>query len=356
MKIAFLSISNGVIDRGSEVFVHELASHLTRTKEVTVFQKGKNRKNEYETIVIQGLPFIQHQGPATPKLFIGRIFYEMAYEISVLIFTFQCILKMRKKKYDWIVPLNGPVQALICRIFQTVYKYKILITGHAGIGNIDRMNILLGNPDQFIALSPTAYSWARSLSENVSFIPNGVNILSFSPQGVSKVYDLKRPVILCVSALLEYKRVIELIEAIKYLPSASLVLIGDGPLRREIENKLNKILPKRFTFYKYISPTEISSYYRGADAFALLSDPQEAFGMVYLEAMACNVPIITRNDVNRKAIVGDAGVYCDNIEASEIVQSIKNALQKKWGNLPREQAEKFSWKNITSKYEKVFSY
>lgn len=42
-KIAFLNIYNGVVNRGAETFVKELASRLSSKYKVDVFQAGKLR-------------------------------------------------------------------------------------------------------------------------------------------------------------------------------------------------------------------------------------------------------------------------------------------------------------------------
>jgi len=41
MKIAFLNIYSGVVDRGAETYVKELAQRLAKNNYITVFQSGK---------------------------------------------------------------------------------------------------------------------------------------------------------------------------------------------------------------------------------------------------------------------------------------------------------------------------
>ena len=59
MKIAFLNIYNGKIERGSEVFVDNLANNLSRNHEVAVFQTGDKKSENYKITQITGIPFLK---------------------------------------------------------------------------------------------------------------------------------------------------------------------------------------------------------------------------------------------------------------------------------------------------------
>lgn len=340
MKIAFLNIYNGVVERGSEVFVKELTSQLSPRNSVCVFQLGKTEKTSYKTQQIKGVPFISIQG--------------FLYYFFVLVFTIKCLPYLYRDNYDWIIPVNGRLQSLICRLFRVVKKNKILITGHAGVGFEDKFNIFFGRPNVFIALTPQAHKWAKQYTSNTDYIPNGVDTENFNP-GVKPVkLDLKPPVIFCSSALLPYKRVDLVIHAVAKTPNASLLLIGDGPLNKEIDTLGKKLLPGRFLRIKYVEHDKIAGYYASSSLFTLVSKESEAFGLVYLEAMACNKPIVAPDDLNRREIIGKAGMFCNPENIAEYAKAIGQALKNNWSNEPRRQAEKYSWEIITQKYEKIF--
>ena len=79
---------------------------------------------------------------------------------------------------------------------------------------------------------------------------------------------------------------------LKNQTSAELVIIGDGPLRAELEQLAETLeLADRVRFVGYL--TEAGRYVRAFDLFVLPSGSAEAFGLVLLEAMTAEVPVLT---------------------------------------------------------------
>jgi len=70
--------------------------------------------------------------------------------------------------------------------------------------------------------------------------------------------------------------------------------------------------------------------------------------------MATNLPVVATNDQIRQEIVGDAGILVDPTNVQEYSLSLRKALETKWGDKPRKQAEKFSWDKIAEEYENLF--
>ena len=94
--------------------------------------------------------------------------------------------------------------------------------------------------------------------------------------------------------------------------------------------------------------------YKLADLFAYSTVTWESFGMVLLEAMAVNIPIVVSDDPIRKEIVGNAGLTVDVTNSEAFAKKITEALEKNWGNIPRQRAEHFSWDIIAKQYDQVF--
>lgn len=355
MKIAFLNIFNGIIERGSEVFVAELANELSKKYQVSVYQLGKNENKKYKEIQIKDIPIVNYQQNEYNNRF-TQFFQNQLYHLSVLFFTLKCIPYILKEKPDWIIPVNGRFQVLICRILRFFLKSKILISGHAGIGFEDKVNLTIGKPDLFVALTPAAFRWAQKISPNTKIyhIPNGINLTQFS-KDISPVHiELPKPIILCVSALLSYKQIELLINAVSRLKKGSLLLIGDGDLREKIRILGSLNLKERFLLIRHVSHNEIAHYYKAANVFSLPSKESEAFGLVYLEAMACNIPVVAPDDENRNAIINDAGFLCNVENSKEYVNTLRKALITDFGIKPRKQVEKFSWENISKQYSMLF--
>ncbi|MBI2617089.1 glycosyltransferase family 4 protein [Candidatus Gottesmanbacteria bacterium] len=328
MKIAFLNIYNGKVERGAEVFVSAMEKELSSSHKVDIFQT-------------RSLPVVSHT--------------TLFYHFLVFIFSLRVFPKLHAGKYDWIIPVNGGLQALLVRIIRYFTKSKILISGHAGVGKDDLWNIVFGNPDIFVALSPYAASWAKKLrnGKKVEYIPNGIDTDLFIPQGPKYPLHMSHPIILCVSALDTYKRIDRLIYAVSFLPKANLVLVGNGPRKKELIAQGKKLLGTRFIYIEHLSHSELPSLYRSASVFSLPSRESEAFGLVYLEALACNIPVVAPDDENRRAIIGKAGLYADPENKKEYARVLQQAISYDFRTKPRKQAEKFSWSKIAKKYNKV---
>lgn len=82
-----------------------------------------------------------------------------------------------------------------------------------------------------------------------------------------------------------------LVEAIARLPERfKLVLVGWGALQHKLLELGNRIAPNRLTIVP--GESDMGDYYQAFDAFCLPSF-SEGFGLATLEAMFCNVPVIT---------------------------------------------------------------
>lgn len=340
LKIAVLNIYNGLVERGAEVFVSEIAEKLSDKCNVDVFQIGENREKRYQTVIIKSIP-------KTPFL----------YHLWVWLFTLKCLPYLWKNKYDFIIPVNGRMQVVLCRFFRFLRGGKILISGHSGVGVDDKFNLLFGKPDIFIALTPSAFDWANKFNSKslIKYIPNGVDTGKFRT-GIKKIdLKLKPPVVLCVSALEEYKRVDKLILAVEKLKETSLLVVGNGPLKEKVESLGREKLGSRFQLIEYIPNDKMPQIYNSAQVFSLPSKEFEAFGLVYLEALACNIPVVVPDDRNRRELIGDAGEYCNIEDANEYAQTIERAIIKNYGEKPRKKSLNYSWETAAGKYYQLMT-
>ena len=103
------------------------------------------------------------------------------------------------------------------------------------------------------------------------------------------------PILLFVGRLVSYKGVDVLLRALNGIEATTL-LVGDGPLRTTLETQAQELRLSRVRFLGEVSDTELTTLYRAADVFVLPSVTRaEAFGVVQLEAMACEVPVVSTN-------------------------------------------------------------
>lgn len=104
--------------------------------------------------------------------------------------------------------------------------------------------------------------------------------------------DPARPVVLFAAKLQSWKRPLDIVDALDQLDGgASLVVIGDGPLRAEVEARAAQ-RPWMRTL-GFVNQAEIAEWYGIADLFVLPSD-REPWGLAVNEAMAAGaIPIVS---------------------------------------------------------------
>lgn len=335
MKIAFLNISQGVAERGSEVFVSEISRRLGNNHEVDVVGGGKARVGTRWPIVWRA--FLDPHG------------------ITILLFTLRNVGRIWRKKYDVVVALNGGWQVSIVRLVTLLYGGKMVVSGQSGKGWDDRNN-LWAFPNVFIALTEENKRWARRACPwvRVELIHNGVDLEEFDVYGEKLEIDLPKPVVLCVGALSPEKRIELVIEAVSRMKKASLLVVGEGELREGLKAMGKRLLGERFELRAF-SHKEMPKVYRSGDVFVLLPRKSEAFGIVYVEAMACGLGVVACDDDSRREIIGKAGVLVKRIDNPEFTaRAIEKALLIKRAEISRRQAEKFGWDEIALKYEELF--
>jgi glycosyltransferase involved in cell wall biosynthesis len=189
-------------------------------------------------------------------------------------------------------------------------------------------------------------------------IPNGVDCERFSP-GPPQREELGLPragsTVLMVSALDATKRVEIGIDAVSQIPDAHLVVAGDGPLRQAIDARAKRLLPGRFTRLS-LSPERMPALYRSADVFLHLCK-EESFGNVFIEAMACGIPIVAHDSERLRWIVGEGQFLLDTDDLAGVVQHIDlarhaPATQRQAG---ASKAALFSWTKVGEMYREFLT-
>ncbi len=308
MKIVFLSRYQKNIERGAENFVKELSLRLSKNHQVDILS-GKD-------------------ADSLAKVVVGN--------------------------YDIVIPINGRTQSLKIALGRLIKEYKVLISGHSGKGRDDIWNIAIARPDVFVALTDDMRDWAEkwAIGIKVVKIGDGIDIEKFTPNGPRMNFDLERPIILSVGALTWYKHHEKAINAVSFLEQGSLLIIGKGEKKAKIEQLGNQKLGKRFKIANF-SYEEMPKVYRACDLFTLPSWDREAFGIVYLEALASGLGVVAPDDRSRREIIGEAGILVDVDSIELYSQALMSGLNTNWSKKASVQAEKFSWDKIAHEYEKV---
>lgn len=208
-----------------------------------------------------------------------------------------------------------------------------------------------------VCTNPDYYERNKSLWRS-RMIPNGIDCHRFQP-GPSHRQQFRlpqdRPVILMVSALIPSKRVDVGVEAVSRIPDAHLVVAGDGPLRHSIETLAQRLLPGRF--HRLTLPAaDMPMLYRSADVFLHLSR-EEAFGNVFLEAMASGLPIVAHDTPRLRWITGGRELLVDTDNLAAISDQLELArlvpVEVRQAGVLR--AADFSWNKIGEMYREFLA-
>ena len=148
----------------------------------------------------------------------------------------------------------------------------------------------------------------------------------------------------------------------KYGVKFKYLLAGDGIDRKRILNEL-----KRAKFeYEYLGEIseeeKINEFYPSIDIFVLppleLPNDVEGFGIVYLEANACGIPVVASKTGGVPDAVkeGISGVFADPTNPENIADKILfviNTLEE-WEQRCKEHAENFDVRKISKQFKELY--
>ncbi len=148
---------------------------------------------------------------------------------------------------------------------------------------------LVKKADSIRSVSPLSVEWLKKQ------VQGKVYWLPIVPDPVFRTLT-RQPVserIVCVARLVSVKRHALLFEAfalvLKERPGATLVLVGDGPERATLEQRVRELGIGQAV--EFIGTAPAASYIASADVFALLSS-HEGWGVASVEAALAGVPVV----------------------------------------------------------------
>ncbi|MCP4110854.1 MAG: glycosyltransferase family 4 protein [Desulfobacteraceae bacterium] len=119
-----------------------------------------------------------------------------------------------------------------------------------------------------------------------------------------------------------------------------LLIGGDGPFKNEIEHEISRLgLDQSVYLLGRISETELPLTYAAADCFVLPTRALECFGLIVLEAFACNTPVIATPIGSIPEVIGkygDQGWLAADTSAKAIADQMRNFLSGKLKTDPAE--------------------
>jgi phosphatidylinositol alpha-1,6-mannosyltransferase len=186
-------------------------------------------------------------------------------------------------------------------------------------------------------------SVTKVAAQSMVKIAPGIDTDHFSPQDARELRNelglSEKKVIVSVGRLVHRKGQDVLIEAmpaiIKDVPDAHLLMIGEGPYRGYLENRVKALgIQESVTFIGRIQYVDLPMYLCVGDLFVMPSRSRlaglevEGLGIVYLEASACGLPVIAGDSGGAPDAVleGQTGLVVDGTQKSEVALAVVELL------------------------------
>lgn len=204
-----------------------------------------------------------------------------------------------------------------------------------------------------------------AVTREIDVIPNFVDLNRFKKQKKDHFKTAICPngekLLIHTSNFRKVKRIEDVLQVFarvrKHIPS-KLLLIGDGPERRKMENLSREL--NIFEEVRFLGKLEAIEEVLSVGDLFLMPSEKESFGLAALEAMACEMPVITSNagglpELNIDGVTG----FMSNV--GDIDSMVKHALHILHDeNLPDfkanalKRANDFDIANILPMYEHVY--
>ncbi|AOX05329.1 alpha-(1-2)-phosphatidylinositol mannosyltransferase [Corynebacterium sp. NML98-0116] len=206
-------------------------------------------------------------------------------------------------------------------------------------------------------------------------LPSGVSTSRYAPATQQEKLETRAsfrigaesPLIVCASRLVKRKgqdRLIRVLPRVRQrVPGAQLVIVGEGPYARRLHAMAEGVDGVRFT--GRVSDDDLCRIVAAADVFAMPVRTRgggldvEGLGIVFLEAQACEVPVVAGDSGGAPETVTDhSGVVVDKNDdalVAALVRLLRDPLlRESMGEAGRRHVQReFSWQVLGERCEKL---
>jgi glycosyltransferase involved in cell wall biosynthesis len=186
-------------------------------------------------------------------------------------------------------------------------------------------------------------------------IPTGVDTRFFTPDWDRPQNE--RPRVLFAGALRPFKQPQFLLTAAAHFPDAEFRIAGRGPEAAELKERVAREGLRNVALLGSLAAEKLREEYQRADVF-LFPSAWEGSPKVILEAAACGIPVIARNNYSPETVVHEVtGFQAGSDE--ELLVSLKvllnnPGLRRKMGHFGRLHSRRYDWDVITAQWEEAF--
>lgn len=303
-------------------------------------------------------------------------------QVPFLLFGFLKNVFRLSRKFD-VIHCQWSASALFPVMLKFWHKIPVVVTVQGSdLALMDRgigrwmNNLVFRGVDGVIVMTQTQRELLNGRAKRDWMIPNGVDTGVFFPLEKTEARELKeslgldsgRVTLLFVGMLIWVKGLDLLIDAMEELAKSGqdnfqLVLVGDGELRQELEERVLRYgLEERVVFAGKVDPSQIPRWTRCAD-IAVSSSHSEGLATTLCEAAACALPIVATlaGDTDRIVDDGKTGYILRQRDAGRFAKCCGELIadESKRYEMGRESLALLRERRITSEacaegYERVY--
>lgn len=282
---------------------------------------------------------------------------------------------LKKEKIDVIDGHWGDYGAVVAYLISKIYKKKYIATCHGSDvacgkddtpdilpeGTRSLVNVALENASYVIVESQSiASDVMRYCSKNPIIVHYGLDLNIFKP--INKKLFEKRTVI-SVGSLTNRKGYEYLLKAIKKVleknNTINFLIIGKGPEEQHIKQMIKELdILNNVSIIDFIPNEKLPDYYSSSEFFALAS-LHEGFGIVFVEAMACGIPVVATNIAAVPEAVDGGGILVEPRNSDQLAEAMlklleDESLRQELSRKALEHAKKFSIEKRIDKIEEIY--
>ena len=191
----------------------------------------------------------------------------------------------------------------------------------------------------------------------VRLVPEGIDLARWRGLAARVPHQSDGATILCVARQYPRKHVADLLRALpevrRAVPRARAVIAGDGPEHARLRALAAELsLDDAVIFTGALADDQLALLYRQADVFCLPS-VQEGFGIVFLEALACGLPVVATLAAAIPEVVPDrrAGLLVRPGDVAALAHALIELLTRprqraSYGAFGRAYVERFDWDRV----------
>lgn len=182
----------------------------------------------------------------------------------------------------------------------------------------------LGYPSEKISLGNMA-------ADTSFFSKKSSEITQCDIDSFRKRMNLKGTVYCFSGRLVQLKGIKELVVAWKNFSinkNVTLFIIGDGPLKEELESYINDNNLSNIIFAGFVNYVDLPIYYKASDIF-IIPTLQDNWSLVVPEAMACELPIMSSiyNGCYPELVTKENGWIFDPLDKANMESTLSNSYK-----------------------------